>query len=297
MAGKSHQKPNQSSSSTTASTNGKITRKRDHTLITNDDSSPVTSPEAKKNKGADETCSNCTGMSKILENISAKLEKLDKIEGIVQSIDEIKEEIKTTKTLVETVQTNVDSLHEDLENVKSQVNNQKYDRETVETEVRKINLVVAGVPDDEKENETLLRSKVQNIFNLMIPKENVSIDTVTRLGKFNQSKTRFVRVRFVTMRERELVWRHVMKQKPNPPVYINEDLPYSVRNAHNVLRKKAKELTDRKIQNKINYSKFCILTPDKNYELNHDLSFKEIAAVNIIPPRIQRNFLDQMDLF
>jgi len=141
--------------------------------------------------------------------------------------------MRNTNTAVTAVQKNVEGINTDMERIHKRLDAMNLDREQVEMEVRKINLVVAGIVDEEKETDTLLRSKVQNLLNSIVTTENVNIDTVTRLGKFRPHHTRFILVRFASMRERNLVWDANIKKKTTPPAYINEDLPYSLRRTLN----------------------------------------------------------------
>jgi len=69
--------------------------------------------------------------------------------------------------------------------------------------------------------------------------DDISFDTAYRLGKFKSNFRRPIRVRFLAMCQRNLIYAN--KNKLLPPFYINEDLPFSIRKDHAILRNKKKE--------------------------------------------------------
>jgi hypothetical protein len=83
-------------------------------------------------------------------------------------------------------------------------------------------------------------------MNTMELNANVLVDTVFRLGKKNITKPRNVKVTFVTLEARNLVYtsRIILREK-KVNIFINEDLPHDIPNKRKLLRdefKKAKQM-------------------------------------------------------
>lgn len=280
----------------TTGSNGKNPKKREISTITdtnghNESASSSSSSildESNATKRSKQSDSSYDKLTAMLDGINIKLDNLnkktDKIDDIDKAIKEFKEGLTKTNSNVLKLQQDVDDISEGLENVQKEVTTIKTDRDAIETEVKKINLIMSGIGDEDNEPESLLRSKVQNEINSIVTTENVKIDTVSRLGRYSKDKTRLIKVRFATMRERDLVWKN--HTKTQPPVFINLDLPKNTLKVHAELRKKQRELKAAKFLTKINYNRLAVLTPSKTYKLNPDSTFDEIDEKNEIAPPI-----------
>jgi hypothetical protein len=66
--------------------------------------------------------------------------------------------------------------------------------------------------------------------------EEISFDTAFRLGQQKPHFRRPIKVRFLSVIQRNLVYNN--RTKKAPPFYINEDLPFSIRRDHGILRDK-----------------------------------------------------------
>jgi len=79
---------------------------------------------------------------------------------------------------------------------------------------------------------------------LDITKKDIRPDVIFRLGALKTGENRLIKVKFLSIRERNLVlkqWslvKETLKQKDvYASVYLNEDLPYTIRRDHALLRK------------------------------------------------------------
>jgi len=272
-----------SSGTKPTSNSTKTSRKRDNEMDTSSDETGAENVNNKRQKG-NSPCTNCdlTTVLSALTDMKTQLEKLDKIDDLSQSLKELKDEISKNVSNVEVLQNNVEDLFNGLDKIDGRIEDLKHDSDKLETEMKRINLIMSGLWDEETETDPDLRSKVQNVFNSVVTSENVQIDTVSRLGKFNPTRPRLVKVRFASMKGRDLIWSQRIKTKS--PVFINEDLPKTTLKAHAELRKKRRELEGLKIATKVNYNKLCVLTPTKTYQLLANMTFHELDANNDIPP-------------
>jgi len=94
------------------------------------------------------------------------------------------------------------------------------------------------MPDSADESDDHLYSSVK-LFISELTEDEISFDTAYRLGKFKPNHRRPVRVRFLAMCQRNLIYSN--RNKLTPPFYINEDLPFSIRKDHAILRSKKRD--------------------------------------------------------
>jgi len=143
------------------STTGTGSKKRglDVDLNSSCGSDSTADPAIKKNKTA--SYMKNEEVVNLLNNINSKLDKMDDIQksvkDIEKSVTDIKEEIAKTSSNVETLQNDVHTLFENLEKVDEQINSLKFDKDAIETEVRKINLIMSG-----SRNERFYEKSVKN---------------------------------------------------------------------------------------------------------------------------------------
>lgn len=74
-------------------------------------------------------------------------------------------------------------------------------------------------------------------------------ETIYSKWKYDLSKLRQVVVRFFNMSDRELVWES--QKNTVPPVFINEDLPATLKRDFGILRRRAKALKNDKVSAEI----------------------------------------------
>jgi len=118
----------------------------------------------------------------------------------------------------------------------------KPDTELIEREVKKLNLVILGLADFDTQSIDQLKEQVAKLV-LGLTGKQIETDTVHRLGKYQLGNNRPVKVRFLSLTDRDLVWSNRLNS--NPPIFVNEDLPFVTRKDFAILRKKSKELKEK----------------------------------------------------
>jgi hypothetical protein len=150
----------------------------------------------------------------------------------------IRNDLKEIKELVSSHETRISSSEVKIQNVESSLEKLEREHEDMRKEMGKINLIIQGIPDTVDETEDELYSRVK-IFLLKQVEDDVSFDSAYRLGKPKPHYRRPIRIRFMTLLQRNLVYES--RNKALPPFYINEDLPFATRRDFSVLRKKKRE--------------------------------------------------------
>jgi len=160
--------------------------------------------------------------SKDSENIELLLDDMDEIKNKLNRLDDIAKLLTIHDKRITELETEVNHLKEANSNMLKQIREQESLLASNAINTNRINLIYSGITDAPNENDMELRGKVfENTGN----KEN--IDVLYRLGKYKDGSCRPVKVRFVTMSERNLAW--AKKKTLKHPIYAAEDLPKSVR--------------------------------------------------------------------
>jgi len=222
--------------------------KRKHNVISLSDSeSTTTSPNSKKPKSnkssKTQPCDLSTILSKLTSIESSVKSVKAKVNNVVASTEEVKKSIADLKKDFEIQTTDhekrICGVEELAINLQTSIDKLKASNEGIYNKMNELNLVVSGLPDSETEtNNQLVRTVQKLIFE--ITKREISIDVGSRLGKFRPGVTRAVKVKFVTMLERNCVYLHRTSLKH--PCYINEDLSPETRKDLALLRQKKKEI-------------------------------------------------------
>lgn len=141
---------------------------------------------------------------------------------------------------------------------------QKLEKQTevIECELRERNLIITGLRDSERETTKDLFITVTRMFR-DITRMNIKPDKLYRIGKYFHGAPRNVRVKLNTISEKDIVME--CKQYLNPPIYLNEDEPYSVRIAKKLLRDKRRELADIGTESTIDYKTRSLTTVNQEY--------------------------------
>lgn len=121
------------------------------------------------------------------------------------------------------------------------------------------NLILVGLKDDEEENTNNLILKIQQIL-LDISSNQIAIDTVYRIGKFTSDRQRSVRIRFMSHSDRN----KALENSENLPenIYLNEDLPYTIRRDNRLFRNKRSELFNLGVNFQTDWKNKVITTND-----------------------------------
>jgi chromosome segregation ATPase len=213
------------------------------------------------------------------EEIDNTSKMLSAIESLKQSLEtKIDKSTSSIKTSIENIQVTVTQHQNDIESLKLQINNfaaggdvlsskvaqLEHSQEVIEREMKKINLIISGVADCSNEFNTSLRGKIETLLQ-DITSDIIKVDAVARIGSYQGDKSRQVKVRFLTIRDRDNVWN--CRTNTNPPIFINEDLPFSIRRDHAVIRKKVKQLKEDNIQYDIKWGARQIQTEQHLYTI------------------------------
>lgn len=131
--------------------------------------------------------------------------------------------------------------------------------EALESEVREKNIIITGLNDNDREDTRDLFQKVSTIFR-DITQMNIRPDKVYRIGKYNQGFHRNVRVKLLTVSEKDIIMDQ--RRRIKPPMYFNDDEPYTIRFAKKLLRDKRRECYENGIESSIDFKNWCVNTKD-----------------------------------
>jgi len=208
-----------------------------------------TSPNSKRPKRSNnknsksQPCDFSEILSKLSSIESSVKSVEEKVNEVVTSNEEVKKSIAELKKEVETKTSNhevrISTIEELSINLQASVNQIKTTNEGIYNEMNKINLVISGLPDSDEESNGDLVKTVRKLIH-DITKNDMQVDVTSRLGKYRPNSTRAVKVRFLTMLERNCVYFHRSSLKH--PYYINEDLSPETRKDLALLRQKKKEI-------------------------------------------------------
>lgn len=132
-------------------------------------------------------------------------------------------------------------------------------------QLSKINLVFGGIPDSDKETNNDLCAKISNVIKY-VTGSDIQFDTAYRVGKPTHTGQRPVKVRFLSMYDRNLIYES--RFKASRPTFINEDLPFSMRRDHGLMRQRRKALIDSGFaakQIKMDWNKKMVSTKDVRF--------------------------------
>ncbi|OXA54130.1 hypothetical protein Fcan01_10251 [Folsomia candida] len=132
----------------------------------------------------------------------------------------------------------LDELESEVKNLKIKVSETTGENERLWCELSKINLIFSGIPERINESQKDLFDQVANV--IKATGHTYNFDTAYRIGKPSKNSTRPIKVRFLSLFERNEVYGN--RFKVNKPTFINEDLPASLRNDHRILRQKRSQL-------------------------------------------------------
>jgi hypothetical protein len=197
--------------------------------------------------------------------------------------NDIKEDLREIKSLVSSHGQRINVVEERVEHVESAVTKLSQDNEDLRKEINKMNLIIDGIPDPVGEDEDALYGRVK-MFICGIVKDDISFDTAFRLGQYKPNHCRPIKVRFLSMVQRNLVYS--LRSNTSPPFYINEDLPYSIRRDHGLLRERKRHEIRKGVipdQIKIDYKSRSISIAGVSYKV-HDGVFHE---QRINPPQLR----------
>lgn len=151
--------------------------------------------------------------------------------GVLKSL--LKEQTADLKSTISEQDKKLVNLEEKVITLSNKVDKLSTENEFLHKEINKINLVLCGVGDPgTQENPDQLYGVVHEILSKLNQQE-ITFDTVTRVGAFAPDKCRPVKIRFLSMTQRDLSFNN--RKNLQKPLYLNEDLPTGTRKAQHIL--------------------------------------------------------------
>jgi hypothetical protein len=197
-----------------------------------------------------------------------------KIDQSLSATNDIKDELKEIKTLVSTDASRLSTVEDRVGHVESSASKVHQEDEDLRKELCKMNLIIDGIPEPAGEDDDALYRRVKMFISELV-KDDISFDTAHRLGQHKPNRRRPIKVKFLSMMQRNHVYNN--RLMTSPPLYINEDLPYSTRRDHGFLRDRKRQEIRKGVapdQTKIDYKSRSISTAGAIFNV-HDGVFHE----------------------
>lgn len=131
--------------------------------------------------------------------------------------------------------------------------------EQLEREIRKKNIVVKGIPDEEEENEEKGREKINTVILKMGVEidEKTEVDEIRRIGKYDSNRTRPILVKFTKESTKMKILRSARKLK-GTDIWVDEDYPKNIQEERRELIQKMKEARNKGETAILRYNKLII---------------------------------------
>jgi hypothetical protein len=183
----------------------------------------------------------------------------------------IRDDLKEIKTLICSHDRRISNTESKVDNIESSIEKLEQQNDELRKEMSKINLIIDGIPDTTTESDDELYSRVK-IFLTEIVDEEITFDSAHRLGKYVLGHRRPIKVRFMTMVQRNIVYQN--RAKAVPPFFINEDLPFATRRDNAILRKKKRDAIQSGISAddvKIDYRRKIVTVRNLSYHVKNGI--------------------------
>lgn len=225
-----------------------------------------TAPKKSKTDKENCECKSCDKMNSALGGIAEQLANLtkqnSKLDDIQKSINDLQSGLQGNRDTVQQLQVDVEEISHGLTAIQTQLDDFRSEKVKLEVEVKRINLIVAGIEDETDETDEDLKNKIQTMAKEIKQDINFDCDTIRRLGEYKPGKTRRVHIRFKLMSDRNAFFE--LKKSTKHPIYINADVPEAVQKAEFKMREKIRNLKANKINIiNVNY---------RNYEIETDIA-------------------------
>jgi hypothetical protein len=143
------------------------------------------------------------------------------------------------------IKTEIASVKNDLSkkvcSLEVEVTNLKRDLQRANSELRKRNLLIEGIPEKTGEIWKDTEQHVKDLFKKIGIPENTEFDECFRIGKPIPGKVRPILLKLMKLRDKRLITSNC-KHLKGTKIYVNEDLTKEQRTMNAILRKKQKEL-------------------------------------------------------
>jgi len=234
---------------------------------------PPKSKRPRSAPGAESSSSDESDYDVDVKDVMSLLKKINKkIEKNLKDTNDIYQDMTSIKKTINAHGKRLDEAELGISKLENSVDKINDESKMIQIELKKVNLIIVGVFDVQNEPEQQLYSKIKSVI-AETTDLDVPIDTYYRLGNFNIVKPRPIKVRFISVRQRNLVYNN--RSELSPPIHISEDLPYTTRRSSAILRNKKKEAISNGVlpdDININYKMKQILIKDKTYCITSLLS-------------------------
>jgi hypothetical protein len=165
------------------------------------------------------------------------------LQSSTNSIDEKIEKMKSDmERKISSHDSDISQLQYEVKALNDTVHKIISDKDNVYFELNKLNLILSGIPDSSSETPDQLVQKMKPLLS-RITSTHINIDCAYRLGKFSPKYPRRIKIRLLSLSERNLIWSH--REKAPPLFYVNEDLSPNVRQVQGQLRQQKREILEK----------------------------------------------------
>lgn len=185
-----------------------------------------------------------TEVSSKVDSLVSKVKLVeDTLGAVVTKSDNISLNLSKLKTDVELKFKNHDGrltqVEAQVQSVLQSTSQIDNSNDLIYADINRINLIFSGLADSASEMQETLTCDLERILSDIVS-SNIRIDCAYRLGKYQNNRSRPIKIRFRTMSDRNLLWNN--KKNLQKPFYLNEDLSPATRKVHSILRNKRKDL-------------------------------------------------------
>lgn len=182
--------------------------------------------------------------------------EMERVENMFQIINN---NVGKMNNKLDTITNEMKQLRQENNELKNKLSIHENKIEQLEREIRKKNIVVKGIPDEEEENEEKGREKINAVITKMGVEvdEKVEVDEIRRIGKYNSNKTRPILVKFTKESTKMKIIRNARKLK-GTDIWIDEDYPKNIQEERRELIQKMKEARNKGDTAILRYNKLII---------------------------------------
>lgn len=181
---------------------------------------------------------------------------MDKIAGMFQQIDG---NMRQMNNKLDVLMTEMKQIKDENKRLKKKVEEQESRIGRLERAVRSKNVVIKGIGEEESENESSIKEKVNRIIHkigINVETER-DIDEIRRIGRKETGKKRPVLVKLVRESTRSEILRNARHLK-GTTMWIDEDFPKNVQEKRMTLIPRLREARDRGHRAVLKYDKLIV---------------------------------------
>lgn len=198
-------------------------------------------------------------IEKMFEKLEMKMQNIDeKLEHIIQEVGSTKEENKKLKV---------------------QIENQENRIQFLERELRKNNLIIQGIQDDEEENVEQIEEKVGLVIKNIGANIYKEIEEVRRLGKYQINKTRPILIKLTKNKIKNEILKNT-KYLKGSDIWIDSDYPRNIQEERKQLIPHLKEAKMKGQKVQLKYNKLIIENKVYGVENLKQLEQEKIEETN-----------------